>query len=84
MYTWGLHSESLGIEKTATPSKKNDGEWTTATDDRRRPRSNSLQGSSGNSPSSSTISSPRLVVGMLPQNGGGKAVAVSASENQMH
>ena len=81
VFTWGLHSESLGIEKTATPAKKNDGEWTTATDDRRRPRSNSLQSSSGNSSPSSTISSPRLVVGMLPQNGGGKAVAVSASEN---
>ena len=65
VFTWGLHSESLGIEKTATPSKKNDGEWTTATDDRRRPRSNSLQGNSVNSPSSSTISSPQLVVGML-------------------
>lgn len=82
VYTWGLHAESLGIERTsAKPSKKNDGEWTTASDDKRRPRSNSFQGSSGNSSSSSTISSPQLVVGMLPENGGGKAVAVSASEN---
>jgi len=84
VYTWGLHKESLGIEKkTASLSKKDDNndEWVTASTDekRRRPRSNSL--GQGNSNTTSVISSPQLVVGMLPENGGGKAVAVSASES---
>jgi len=84
VYTWGLHKESLGIEKkTASLSKKDDNndEWVTASTDekKRRPRSNSL--GQGNSNTSSVISSPQLVVGMLPENGGGKAVAVSASES---
>ena len=84
VYTWGLHKESLGIEKKpASPSKGDDdnNEWVTASTDekRRRLRSNSL--GQGNSNTSSVISSPQLVVGMLPENGGGKAVAVSASES---
>jgi len=53
VYSWGLHSESLGTQRTKKV------------------------------PAMSTVvfASPQLVTGMLPENGGGKAVAVSASEN---
>ena len=57
-------------------------EWSVAPEGR-RPRSNSLTNPSSLSPtvSSSAASSPQLVLGMLPENGGGKVVAVSASES---
>jgi len=64
VYTWGLHSDSLGVPQHASSSKQ-------------KSRSNSVSGLS----SSSIISSPQLVTGMLPENGGGNAVAVSASES---
>ena len=35
----------------------------------------------GSSAGSMVIASPQLVTGMLPENGGGLAIAVSASEN---
>ena len=61
VYTWGLHSDSLGVPQQASSTKQ-------------KSRSNSVS-------SSSMISSPQLVTGMLPENGGGNAVAVSASES---
>lgn len=64
VYTWGLHSDSLGVPQHASSSKQ-------------KSRSSSVSGLS----SSSIISSPQLVTGMLPENGGGNAVAVSASES---
>ena len=64
VYTWGLHSDSLGVPQHASSSKQ-------------KSRSGSMSGSS----SSSMITSPQLVTGMLPENGGGNAVAVSASES---
>mmetsp|Transcript_25104 Transcript_25104/g.60417 ORF Transcript_25104/g.60417 Transcript_25104/m.60417 type:complete len:1605 (+) Transcript_25104:425-5239(+) len=69
VYTWGLHSESLGIKKTPASGRKHssDSDWATASESR-------------SVASSSSISSPQLVSGMLPENGGGKAVGVSASE----
>ena len=66
VYTWGLHSDSLGVPQQPASNPK------------QKSRSNSLSGSPS---SSSMISSPQLVVGMLPENGGGNAVAVSASES---
>lgn len=57
VYTWGVSSESLGLENRAK-KKMN---W--------------------KMPSNSVIASPQLVVGMLPENGGGRAVAVAASES---
>jgi len=85
VYSWGMHSESLGIEKkkssVVTPSKANDFEWTTS-EGHRRQRSQSIGSSSSSSASSAKISSPQLVVGMLPENTrSGHAVAVSASES---
>jgi len=80
VYTWGLHSESLGIEKNgfAQPASQVLGsDWATSEGGRTRPRSQSGCGPS----SAMTISSPQLVVGMLPENGGGVVVAVSASES---
>lgn len=62
VYTWGLHAESLGIEKYDGGNAKN---WST-------PRGKS---------SHSSATAPRLVSAMLPENGGGRAVAVSASES---
>jgi hypothetical protein len=63
VYTWGISSESLGLEKmrhkgdnSVTPKKKGQHQH-------------------------SAIASPQLVTGMLPENGGGRAVAVSASES---
>jgi hypothetical protein len=81
VYTWGLQRDSLGIAAAAVSSaKRADTEWATASDGRRI-RSKSIGGLGCNiSTGSSAISSPRLVVGLLPENGGGKAVAVSASE----
>ena len=56
VYSWGLHSETLG--NSSQPS------------------------SSSSSPAScGQRTSPQLVTGMLPENGGGWAVTVSASEN---
>lgn len=76
VYTWGLHSDSLGIEKIPTEQlqRSNSDCWATASASKQRPRSNSQT-------SSVAISSPQLVMGMLSENGGGKAVAVSASES---
>jgi alpha-tubulin suppressor-like RCC1 family protein len=48
VYTWGLHADALGTQKTTK---------------------------------STSSPTPQLVTGMLPQNGGGIAVAVAASEN---
>lgn len=70
VFTWGLHSDSLGV-----PSSQ----YASTTTPRQRTRINSQ--SSSPSSASSIISSPQLVVGMLPENGGGNAVAVSASES---
>ena len=83
VYSWGLHKETLGIEKSPTSGRKqsSDSDWATASEFR-RPRSNSQNGSNSSSVASiSSISSPQLVSGMLPENGGGKAIAVSASES---
>ena len=98
VYTWGLHSESLGIDKTGESaavssgrrrmsSWGNAGDWNTS-EGGRRPRGADPAGSnacgsdaSASNSSASSISSPQLVVGMLPSNGGGCAVAVSASES---
>ncbi len=66
VYTWGLHSDSLGVPQNSASIPK------------QKSRRKSLSGSPS---SSSMISSPQLVVGMLPENGGGNAVAVSASES---
>jgi len=66
VYTWGLHSESLGIERDEQTLHEKD--WFPSSKG-----SNQLQ--------SSSIASPRLVVAMLPENGGGRAVSVSASES---
>ncbi|KAL7534030.1 hypothetical protein ACHAXR_007460, partial [Thalassiosira sp. AJA248-18] len=71
VYTWGLHSESLGIEKSPAQRKNNADSDCWAMSESKRPSNNQ----------SSAISSPQLVVGMLFENGGGKAVAVSASES---
>lgn len=82
VFTWGLHSETLGIESSAV-LRHVDSEWSVASEGR-RPRSNSLTNLSSLSPpplSWAASSSPQLVAGMLPENGGGKAVAVSASES---
>lgn len=77
-YTWGLHSDQLGIEKVNSQHVSAD-DWTTS-EGGRRPRSLSI--GSPSSSSASTISSPQLVVGMLPENtGSGHAVAVSASSS---
>ena len=85
VYTWGLQRDCLGIEKSPADvgphAKQMDSDWATASEVR-RPRSNSNGGLGPNaSPTSSAISSPQLVVGLLPENGGGKAVAISASES---
>uniref|UniRef100_A0A7S2Y7H3 C2H2-type domain-containing protein n=1 Tax=Entomoneis paludosa TaxID=265537 RepID=A0A7S2Y7H3_9STRA len=60
VYTWGLHSETLGTgqqqQQSSGSKKKKTGGMMVA-------------------------SSAQLVDGMLPENGGGLAVAVSASEN---
>jgi alpha-tubulin suppressor-like RCC1 family protein len=84
VFTWGIQKDSLGNEKSPAAvgaSKRFDSEWATASENR-RPRSNSNTGlGSKTYSSSSVISSPQLVMGMLPENGGGKAVAVSASES---
>jgi len=85
VFTWGIQKDSLGNEKDSPAavgaSKRFDSEWATASENR-RPRSNSNTGlGTKKSSSSSVISSPQLVVGMLPENGGGKAIAVSASES---
>lgn len=64
-YTWGLHSEPLGT----TSGGNHDSGW--ESNDRK------MTSSIG----SMVIASPQLVTGMLPENGGGRAVAVSASEN---
>lgn len=77
VYTWGLHSESLGVENATVGPRNIGSEWATASEGR-RPRSNSI---SSSTVAVSAASSPQLVVGMLPENGGGKAVAVSASES---
>ncbi|KAL3791662.1 hypothetical protein HJC23_003919 [Cyclotella cryptica] len=68
VYTWGLHAESLGIEKSGC-MKNVDSESNWAL---RKGKSHSHN---------SAIASPQLVVAMLPENGGGRAVAVSASES---
>ena len=83
VYTWGLQRDCLGIEKSPADvgphAKQIDSDWATEV---RRPRSNSNGGLGPKaSPSSSAVSSPQLVVGLLPENGGGKAVAISASES---
>ncbi|KAL7467562.1 hypothetical protein ACHAXS_007806 [Conticribra weissflogii] len=66
VYTWGLHSESLGIEKD--DQSFHDQVW-------------SIPSKGSNQLQSNSIASPRLVVAMLPENGGGRAVSVSASES---
>jgi len=65
VYCWGLHSEPLGMAS----SGDHDGEW------------ESSDGKRTSSVGSMVIATPQLVTGMLPENGGGIAVAVSASEN---
>ena len=95
VYTWGLHSESLGIEKNgpaagrrARSGSKGELDWSTS-EGGRRPRSNSFgnknfgggDGGGSNPSGLSSISSPQLVVGMLPESGGGCAASVSASES---
>ena len=57
VFTWGVSSESLGLEKREKKERN------------RKMHTNSV------------IASPQLVVGMLPENGGGRAVAVAASES---
>ncbi len=74
VFTWGLHSETLGIESSAVGLRRTGSEWSVASEGR-RPRSNSQESSA------SAASSPQLVISMLPENGGGRAVAVSASES---
>jgi hypothetical protein len=82
VFTWGLHSETLGVENRAVGMRHDGLEWSVAPEGR-RPRSNSLSNPSSLTPTvtSSAASSPQLVLGMLPENGGGKVVAVSASES---
>jgi alpha-tubulin suppressor-like RCC1 family protein len=58
VYTWGLHTDSLGRTNGKGTKKQ-------------------LQ--QRNSSSDRSTSSPQLVTGMLPENGGGVAVAVAAS-----
>ena len=67
-FTWGLHSEPLGVSSEGNSDV--DG-WESG--DRRMKRTSSA--------GSMVIASPQLVTGMLPENGGGLAIAVSASEN---
>ena len=68
-FTWGLHSEPLGV---SSEGKGDDVDgWESG--DRRTRRTSSA--------GSMVIASPQLVTGMLPENGGGLAIAVSASEN---
>lgn len=67
-FTWGLHSEPLGVSSGGNGNA--DG-WESG--DRRMKRTSSA--------GSMVIASPQLVSGMLPENGGGLAIAVSASEN---
>ena len=67
-FTWGLHSEPLGVSSAGNGDE--DG-WESG--DRRMKRTSSA--------GSMVIASPQLVTGMLPENGGGLAIAVSASEN---
>ena len=67
-FTWGLHSEPLGVSSDGNGEA--DG-WESG--DRRMKRNSSA--------GSMVIASPQLVTGMLPENGGGLAIAVSASEN---
>jgi len=65
-FTWGLHSEPLGV----SPNEDTDG-WESR--DRKMKRTTSA--------GSMVIATPQLVTGLLPENGGGLAIAVSASEN---
>jgi alpha-tubulin suppressor-like RCC1 family protein len=66
VYSWGFHADSLG----------------TSTGGNLKNRSSSdTDKSNGTSAVSAPLSAPKLVTGMLPENGGGKAILVSASEN---
>jgi len=66
VYTWGFHADPLGGQSSSSPSAT-----TTPTKFTFQPKKRSNY----------DCSQPQLVTGMLPENGGGFAVAVSASEN---
>jgi Regulator of chromosome condensation (RCC1) repeat len=65
VYTWGLHGEPLGTKSKKSPQSA----------------SSSHPSNNNNNSTSLIMASPQLVKGMLPENGGGIAVAVSACEN---
>ena len=90
VYTWGLHEESLGVERrgrggsgAATgprpgpPGAKSGGDDWEVADGASHQQGRGGGGGGGGS----AVASPQLVVGLLPENGGGRAVAVSASES---
>ena len=66
-FTWGLHSEPLGV----SPKEEETDSWESR--GRKLKRTTSV--------GSMVIATPQLVTGLLPENGGGLAIAVSASEN---
>lgn len=66
VYSWGLHADSLGM-----PGRNG----------RSRVPSDADKCNAVASAISASLSAPTLVAGMLSENGGGKVVAVSASEN---
>lgn len=66
-FTWGLHSEPLGV----SPKEEETDSWESK--GRKLKRTTSVR--------SMVIATPQLVTGLLPEYGGGLAIAVSASEN---
>lgn len=69
VYTWGLHADSLGTNSRSSRNR--------SVSDADKCDDFNPTGAI----SSSALSLPQLVTGMLPENGGGNVVAVSASEN---
>ena len=68
VYTWGLHAEPLGRAQTTNQSSN------------RAHSTTMLPSPPATTTYSRSMSSPQLVTGMLPEFGGGLAVAVAASD----
>jgi alpha-tubulin suppressor-like RCC1 family protein len=75
VYSWGLHADPLGTQNSSNAQP-------------RRNRSSSIENDKVISKYSFTtkatttaLTAPQLVSGMLPENGGGKVVSIAASEN---
>ena len=81
VYSWGLHADPLGTQNNKNGTHLRRNRSSSIENDKSKTTGSIGKYSFTTNATTLSLSAPQLVTGMLPENGGGKVVSISASEN---